>query len=121
MSIHIRIVILTVLETSHLKHNTLAEFQFRDIQWAQTAFVHDLAVLIIMTSKHFWLLQCRTFFKTKNLCSQTSCDYVTMWVCDPSLVSFALEQPEMLRNHEYRHKCHAPFKCAPTVLHHFKS
>ena len=27
------------------------------VQWAQTAFVHDIAVLIIMTSKHFWLLQ----------------------------------------------------------------
>ena len=27
------------------------------IQWAQTAFVHYIAVLIIMTSKHFWLLQ----------------------------------------------------------------
>ena len=43
------------------------------------------------------------------------------WVCDPSLLSYALEQPEMLRNHEYGHKCRAPFKCAPTVLHHFKS
>ena len=45
----------------------------------------------------------------------------TSWVCDPSLESYVLEQPEMLRNHEYRHKCRAPFKCAPTVLHHFKS
>ena len=34
---------------------------------------------------------------------------------DPSLVSYALEQPEMLRSLEYWHKFHAPFKCAPTV------
>ena len=40
----------------------------------------------------------------------------TSWVCDPSLVSYALEQPEMLRSPNYEHKCHAPFKCAPTVL-----
>ena len=39
----------------------------------------------------------------------------TSWVCDPSLESYALEQPEMLRSPDYRHKCHAPFKCAPTV------
>ena len=25
--------------------------------------------------------------------------------CDPSLVSYALEQPEMLRSPDYRHKC----------------
>ena len=40
----------------------------------------------------------------------------TSWVCDPSLVSYASEQPERLRSPDYRHKCHAPFKCAPTVL-----
>ena len=28
------------------------------IQWAHTKIVHDIVVLIIMTSKHFWLLQC---------------------------------------------------------------
>ena len=39
----------------------------------------------------------------------------TSWVCDLSLVSYPLEQPEMLRSHDYRHKCHAPFKWAPTV------
>ena len=39
----------------------------------------------------------------------------TLWVCDPSLGSYALEQAEMLRSPDYRHKCHAPFKCAPTV------
>ena len=39
----------------------------------------------------------------------------TSWVCDPSLESYALEQPEMLRSPDYRHKCHAPFKCVPTV------
>ena len=38
------------------------------------------------------------------------------WVCDPILESYALEQPEMLRSPNYRNKCHAPFKCAPTVL-----
>ena len=38
------------------------------------------------------------------------------WVCDPSLESYALEQPEMLRIPDYKLKCHAPFKCAPTVL-----
>ena len=27
------------------------------IQWAHTKMVHGIAVLIIMTSKHFWLLQ----------------------------------------------------------------
>ena len=37
------------------------------------------------------------------------------WVSDPSLESYALEQPEMLRSPDYRHKCHAPFKWAPTV------
>ena len=39
----------------------------------------------------------------------------TSWVCDPSLESYALEQPEGLRSPDYRHKCHAPFQCAPTV------
>ena len=29
----------------------------------------------------------------------------TSKVCDPSLVSYALEQPEMLRSPDYRHKC----------------
>ena len=43
----------------------------------------------------------------------------TLWVCDPSLVSYALEQPEMLRSPDYKHKCHAPIKCAPTVFHGF--
>ena len=33
----------------------------------------------------------------------------TSLVCDPSLVSYALEQPEMLRSHDYKHKCHAQF------------
>ena len=27
----------------------------------------------------------------------------TSWVCDPILVSCALEQPEMLRSHDYKH------------------
>ena len=36
----------------------------------------------------------------------------TSWVCDLTLVSYALEQPE---SPDYKHKCHAPFKCAPTV------
>ena len=40
----------------------------------------------------------------------------TSWVYDHSLVSYALKQPERLRSPEDRHKCHAPFKCAPTVL-----
>ena len=39
----------------------------------------------------------------------------TSWGCYPSLVSYALEQPERLRSPDYRHKCHAPFKFAPTV------
>ena len=39
----------------------------------------------------------------------------TSRVCDPSLVSYALEQPDMLRSHDYKHICHAPFKRAPTV------
>ena len=42
------------------------------------------------------------------------------WVCDPSLESYALEQPEMLRSPDYKHKCHAPFKCAPTVYTYLK-
>ena len=29
----------------------------------------------------------------------------TSQVCDPSLVSYALEQEEMLRSHDYQHKC----------------
>ena len=40
----------------------------------------------------------------------------TLWVYDPGLVSYALDQPEMLRSPDYRHKCHAPFKWAPTVF-----
>ena len=39
----------------------------------------------------------------------------TLWVCDPSLVSYALEQPEMLRSPDYSCKCCAQFKFAPTV------
>ena len=31
------------------------------------------------------------------------------WVCEPSLESYAFEQPEMLRSPDYKHKCHAPF------------
>ena len=27
----------------------------------------------------------------------------TSWVCDPSFVSYALERPEMLRGHDYKH------------------
>ena len=38
------------------------------------------------------------------------------WVYDPSLESYALEQLEILKSLDYRHKCHALFKCAPTVL-----
>ena len=37
------------------------------------------------------------------------------WVYDPSLESYALEHPEMLKSPYYRHKCHEPFMCAPTV------
>ena len=37
------------------------------------------------------------------------------WVCDPSLESYALEQPEMLGSHDYKHKCCAQKQCAPTV------
>ena len=37
------------------------------------------------------------------------------WVCDPSLLSYELEQPEMLKSPDYTCICHAPFKCAPTV------
>ena len=36
-------------------------------------------------------------------------------VCDPTLVSYALEQPEMLRSHYCNHNCHAQFKCIITV------
>ena len=39
----------------------------------------------------------------------------TSWVCDHSLELYALDQPEILRSPDYRHKCHAPFKWAPTV------
>ena len=39
----------------------------------------------------------------------------TSWVCDPSLVSYALEQPEMLRSPDYSYKRCAQFKFAPTV------
>ena len=39
----------------------------------------------------------------------------TSEVCDPNLVSCNLEQPEMLRSHDYKPKCHAQKKCAPTV------
>ena len=27
----------------------------------------------------------------------------TSWVCDPSSESYALEQPEILRSHDYKH------------------
>ena len=40
----------------------------------------------------------------------------TSWVCDPSSESYALEQPEMLRSHDYKYKCHAPFLWAPTYM-----
>ena len=40
----------------------------------------------------------------------------TSRVCDPSLESYALKQLEILKSPDYRHKCNAPFKCAPTVL-----
>ena len=40
----------------------------------------------------------------------------TLWVYDPGLVSYALDQPEMLRSPDYRHKCHAPFKLESTVF-----
>ena len=40
----------------------------------------------------------------------------TSWVYNHSLVSYALEQPEMLKSPDYRHKCHAPVECAPTVF-----
>ena len=33
----------------------------------------------------------------------------TSWVCDPSLVSYALEQPEMLRSPDYSSKLCAQF------------
>ena len=33
----------------------------------------------------------------------------TSWVCDPSFVSYALEQPEMLRSNDCKQKCHAQF------------
>ena len=28
------------------------------IQWAHTKIVHDITIVIFMTLKHFWLLQC---------------------------------------------------------------
>ena len=31
---------------------------FEDLLDTDTKIVHDIAVLIVMTSKHFWLLQC---------------------------------------------------------------
>ena len=47
----------------------------------------------------------------------------TSWLCDPSLMSYALEQPEMLRSPDYKHKCHAPFSVRPlyVLLHVFSS
>ena len=27
---------------------------------------------------------------------------ITSWICDPSLVLYALEQPEMLRSHDHK-------------------
>ena len=70
------------------------------------------SVLIIMTFKHFWLLQ--------SIGHQTRVTYLSytvthiqwfqwlqlaicMYVCDnPSLLSYALEQPEMLKSHDYK-------------------
>ena len=40
----------------------------------------------------------------------------TLWICDPCLVSFALELLEMLRSHDYRHKFNAPKQCASSVF-----
>ena len=34
---------------------------------------------------------------------------------DPNVVSWALEQPERLKNHDYKLKCHAQKQSAPTV------
>ena len=39
----------------------------------------------------------------------------TLQVCDPNMVSWALEQPERLRSHDYKLKCHAQKQSAPTV------
>ena len=38
-------------------NRTIVNLQFL-IQWAPTKMVHDIGVLIIMTSKNFWQLQC---------------------------------------------------------------
>ena len=35
--------------------------------------------------------------------------------CDPRLVSYALEQPEILRSPDCKHKCHAQKQYAATV------
>ena len=48
-------------------------------------------VPVIRTSKHFWL--------------SVAASGNTSWVYNHSLVSYALEQPEMLRSPDYRHKC----------------
>ena len=39
----------------------------------------------------------------------------TSQVCDHSLVSYAFEQLEMIRSHDYKHRSHAQFHCVPTV------
>ena len=44
----------------------------------------------------------------------------TLWVCDPNMVSWVLEQPERLRSHDYKLKCHAQKQSAPTVFHYEK-
>ena len=78
------------------------------------------------------MLQQPWFWKSSKICGSNrkkiqqiydhNCTMVSVaargkvsWVCDPSLLSYALKQPDMLRSPDYKHKCHAPFKCAPTV------
>ena len=40
----------------------------------------------------------------------------TSWVCDPSLMSYALEQPEMLRSPDYVRKCHVYYNISVRPL-----
>ena len=45
-------------ETCQLETVTLLVVGTVGVQWAHTVFIHDIAVLLIMTLKHFWLFKC---------------------------------------------------------------
>ena len=89
----------------------------------------DFRILNWILSQYLWnSIEYQTIFKNQNFVfPELLWPYTIVlvvancyksWVCDSSLESSALEQPEMLRSHNFNHKYHASKQCAPTVYHH---